>query len=502
MPFLVLVMLLSIYSVEAHAEAWLSNRYAQNCSACHSPGRQNLPAKERRCTLSCQGCHVNPSGGGLRSEYGVWNQQRWLRSFTVDWFDNKKMPAPFKSQRYAQAAPVKPKKKENKNNPEPLKETPENGHPLVVTRDLDYNEKDYDRSDKQEDITIKSREDFLERLTQDDPYRIERRQSLFAGGDFRLLRFSQTVTDANNLKSSDSYLMPMSMDIGVRAKPLKMQNVQLVFEHRYYNYPGTMDNNRTEPEWITSSDGSGTRSTYLLINDLPYASYIQYGVYRPLFGINSPDHTTLSQSMMYTRDTSEGVTNIGMDSALYINNALTIGASPNVPFFNLHFIKPNPNSNFPQDEGMAVNLGGRFVSYSFSTMLSYWSTKTKIGTAEIGKKMLGLNFGGMLEKLVFNADFTQIEKETLGGGLDRGQVNTLELKYRVWREIYLMLNHAQSNTTRTLKNGSARETMMGVKSILTPGTEVELLSVMREDSSATAGNTSRNQFQAMVHLFF
>ena len=46
------------------AEPWLSTRYAQNCAGCHAPGRINLKAKDRRCSLSCQGCHVNQMAAG------------------------------------------------------------------------------------------------------------------------------------------------------------------------------------------------------------------------------------------------------------------------------------------------------------------------------------------------------------------------------------------------------------------------------------------------------
>ena len=78
--YLSLVVSLCLFSFSnlALAQAWLSNRYAQNCAACHAPGRFNKPLSERRCTLSCQGCHVSPNGGGMRSSYGKWTQERWL----------------------------------------------------------------------------------------------------------------------------------------------------------------------------------------------------------------------------------------------------------------------------------------------------------------------------------------------------------------------------------------------------------------------------------------
>src|SRR4051812_42295725 len=77
-------------SENAKAEPWLSTRYAQNCAGCHAPGRKNVPVTYRRCSLNCQGCHVNPSGGGLRSQYGKWNEERWLKSFRTDFLANAK----------------------------------------------------------------------------------------------------------------------------------------------------------------------------------------------------------------------------------------------------------------------------------------------------------------------------------------------------------------------------------------------------------------------------
>jgi len=50
----------------------LALREAQNCAGCHNPGRSQRPYFERRCTLDCQGCHADPSGGGARNQWGYY----------------------------------------------------------------------------------------------------------------------------------------------------------------------------------------------------------------------------------------------------------------------------------------------------------------------------------------------------------------------------------------------------------------------------------------------
>ena len=493
---------------ETQAEPWISNRYAQNCAGCHSPSRRNLPTKDRRCTLSCQGCHTNPSGGGLRNHYGIWNQQRWLRSAKgPEVLRHKSIPAPLEFQKYGKmSSPIPPE--EMKTWQEMAKEGP----PLAIRRSVAYKEEDYDRSDRQEFINSPSPRsaEFLARVTDVDPLRTERSTPWSVGADFRYLFVNgeRDFSGPSNLADdSFDYKFPMAFDIGARYRPIP-KNLQLVFEHRYYNYPPADGQSKSDILWTTDGQ-SVNRSAYVLIDDLSYNTYVMYGNYKPMFNHSSSDHTTLLANITTSQE-SDTFYKVNAYSATNTYRAVSFGGSPNVPFFNLHWIMPRRNGTpagviSPEpasSKGYVVNLGGRFVTLGASFMLSYWDTVAELDTAaDIERKMLSASGGFTKNNWVINFDVTQVERKQTGK--DKGQVQTIEGKYRFYRENYFVVNYATANTARNLRNGEAVEMALGFKSFYIPGTEFEFLYITRDDRNGdTTDKAKTDQIQLQAHLFF
>ena len=468
----------------AQAEPWLSTRYAQNCAGCHAPGRKNLPPADRRCTLSCQGCYVNSNGGGLRSYYGKWNEDRWLRSFRAKFLKQPKMVADFPNQHYGK------KTKKPAKNPKRLEKV---GYALVEVNDYIEDETIYDRRDGQEKV-MATRKEFEEVVPQGDPYRSMTKFKIDGGGDIRFLAVKPTSGDDKDMRT-----FLMDLDFGLRYRPFR--NTHVVYESRTFGSPA-----QTQIDETVLNDATMTRNLYVMQDDLPYNVFVMGGFYRPLFANYVPDHTEIAQVMM--SQTLSGQSN----AAKLQYKALSVGTAPNVPYGNFHIISKDMTTADKEDDktsGFATNLGLRFVTLGASVNYSYWNTKNATDPdATIKVEMHSI--GGALnwKRVTIGAEAVSMARDNTAQDFRQGGVMTLDTKVRLWRENYATFVVGKGNTALNLAPGSAEQTKVGLRSFVISGLDVSLVmdsttnTLKGANVDGTDNVIKQSTIQTQIHSFF
>ncbi|MFK7873670.1 MAG: hypothetical protein AB8C84_10995 [Oligoflexales bacterium] len=463
-------------SSQVLSEPWLGTRFAQNCGACHAPSRINLKSQDRRCTLSCQGCHVNPSGGGLRSFYGKWNSNRWLKSFQSSKLHHDLNPAPLDEQIYGQT----PYRRRKTSKRKILSK----GVPLIEST-RKFAEEAFARKKHRYGKIASHKSHYLYQVPQGDPWRQMTLGKIDGGGDFRYFASSTSINDSEKGNSDHWVNFLMNADLALRYRPF-YRSLHLVYESRIYGNP------TPQTQRFQYLAGSSTRSLYALVDNLPYNTYVMAGYYRPLFGQYTANHRALGQRLQsfLISNSSSGSHSLSFD-------AISVGAAPNVPFINIHRINRRIGSA-EKMEGFITNIGLRFVTMGLALNHSYW------GTTE-GQTQLALHSISAMatwKKLILGWETLILERGD-PGDTRNSQVHTLEAKWRLWREIYLDSSFATANTSLQATAGSAGQTSLGVRGFLYPGTEVALyLDQSTHNVTETSITTATTGWSLQFHGYF
>jgi hypothetical protein len=412
----------------------------------------------------------------MRSFYGKWNENYWLRSTRSKELKQPKRFAPIYKQFYGPGRKRVSGKK--------LKKIVDQGFPLVLSENEMENEILYDRyHDTLYHSTAKSRKEFEYTIPQDDPYRLMDERKIDGGADVRLFAFK-------NLNGQDTTLRPflMEMSYGLRYRPLR--NYHLVYESRFFGRPVGQ-----RIDLIPGNER--TRSLYAMADDLPWNSYVMYGYYKPLFGNYNPDHSSLAQIMISTVTTGQS----NLAKPLY--KALSFGAAPNVPYGNLHYIfKRVGDSPNEKESGFAGNFGLRFVTFGAQANYSFWATKDETNPQNIKQiEMHAIEFRGMYQNYIVSLEAVSIARDDPSQDFREGGVITLEGKYRFYRENYATFEYATANVARDLTPGSGNQIKIGSRHFVIPGLDLNI-AYTKESTDSEVGSTDRTYISMMLHAYY
>lgn len=305
-----------------------AGREGRACDNCHvSPNHwENPKTADRKCSLSCQTCHVDPAGGGMRTVTGRFYGRATLPMIAT--------------------------------SPRPTADWDRN-FPGLGRRDraTSYNDKIPHGPSAFE--AARAYNDSIRDAWAWGTPAGESRHAPFQGryGDLRadpVLRFGFDARFAT-LISEGTLMFPMQFDVGTAFHPVHHMTLyaNVGARGRVSGYSDAIDDSHT-PYF---------REVFLMTHEWPYQAYVKAGRFVPSYGLRLDDHTNRIR-----RD-------FELDGALVDARVTGVeaGFAPNYPFVNASYFKssskyeePDPWDIFDVDEswGMALNAGYRELGWS------------------------------------------------------------------------------------------------------------------------------------------
>lgn len=298
-----------------------SARAGRTCDNCHLTPDDwvNPPLSERKCTLSCAACHVDPGGGGLRNASGRFFGRSTLPMIataprpTLDW-DRELVPWLYRRDLAT-----------------------------AYTDSLPRGPRDFDRSREARWSLDR------DRWARGRPLRQGSRWALFPGryADLRsdpLLRIGWDLRLAT-LFSAGARFFPMQTDLGIALHPV--EHVTLLVN------TGARGRIHGTDRTLRDAHTPYLREAFVLLHEAPAIAYLKAGRFTPQFGLRLDDHTA------QTRRTFE------LDGALPQTRVtgVEIGVHPNYPYAALAWFRgtsrgrpPAAADVFDVDDGWGTTL--------------------------------------------------------------------------------------------------------------------------------------------------
>ena len=417
-------------------------RAGRTCDNCHlTPNTwKNPELADRRCSLACQACHVDPAGGGMRNASGRFYGRATLPAIatsprpTADW-DREVMKVFYRKDKattYSSDLPLGP----------------------------DTYEESLDPKYAPHDFWARGR-----------PAGTPARQSFFRGryGAINadpMLRVGWDVRMAL-LLSRSAVAFPMQVDLGMAFHPVEHLTLlaNTGARGRTNGIGDVVDDPRTPY----------LREGYVLLHELPYLAYAKAGRFVPSYGLRLDDHTSFIRRR-FELDGSLPETRV---------TGVEIGAAPNYPFVNLSWFKTKARDTAPAafdpfdvDEGWgsAVNLGYRSEGWSAGASAMFRRRPlTEGGDADTYGIYVAVNpwFYSRGIPLTYQAEVDRGTRARLSGLEATGLALYQELDWSVGNGLNLLLSHEWEDPDREVKDDAAHRVGLGWQLTPVPGVTLD-----------------------------
>lgn len=314
-------------------------RAGRTCDNCHVTPNQwvNPELSKRKCTLACQGCHVDPSGGGMRTSSGRFYGRATVPMKaisprpTMDW--DRNFPGYGRRDKFTSY---------NANLPM---------GPSTFEESIAWQDSISDWLAWGTPVGAPTEYGFLPgryyRLNPDPLFRV--------GIDMRVAA----------LFAGSTLVFPMQLDIPALFHPV----------HHVTLFANTGARGRVSgySDTFTSEYTFYLREAFLMLHEAPFMSYVKAGRFVPAYGLRLDDHTSSIRR------------ELELDGALPESRVtgVEVGLAPNYPFLHASYFRmsskytpPDAWNIFDVDDGWGVAVNGGWRD-EFWTLAGSWLMRNR-----------------------------------------------------------------------------------------------------------------------------
>ncbi len=443
-----------------------SARAGRTCDNCHlRPNLWTNPRRlDRKCTLSCRGCHVDPAGGGMRNAVGRFYGRATLPMIatsprpTQDW--DRWIGGWLYRRDHATTF---------------TDSLPEGPPDFAAAHDVGYAPRD--------------------RWAGGHPWGSPSVWALFPGREGILasdpavqvswdLRYAALVTQG-------SLVFPMQADLGFAVHPV--EHLILVANIGARGRSAGFSETADDPHTPYLRDG------YALVHELPAMAYVRAGRFMPAFGLRLDDHTTQPRRA-FEQDGSVPESRV---------TGVEVGANPSYPYVSLAWFRSDSRTELPPafdlferygGEGFAVNAGYRELGWSLGGSLLSHSRELADGGDATSVAFSGVFnpwFYNSRLPLTYQAEFDHGRYQRASGRSTERSGFYQELDWRAGNGVNLLATQDWVDPDREVDDDHAFRVGAGIQITPLPGITFDL----RARGLFPAGGGAAADGFAHVHLW-